>query len=62
MQDKTVAPYNTEHLVAALTKTGAKVTAQYYPKANHSDLIAALSIPARGRVPVLAAVKEFIVV
>lgn len=60
MQDKTVAPYNTEHLAKALTAAGAPVITHYYAKANHGDLVAGLSIPARGRVPVLAAVSEFI--
>jgi acetyl esterase/lipase len=60
MQDKTVAPYNTEHLARALTAAGAKVTADYYPDASHGDLVAGFSIPARGRVPVLAAVSKFI--
>jgi len=60
MQDKTVAPFNTEHLAKALTVAGARVTADYYPHANHGDLVAGFSIPARGRVPVLAAVSKFI--
>jgi len=61
MQDKTVAPYNTEHLAHALSAVGVKVATQFYPKASHSDLLAALSIPARGRLPVLEAIHEFIV-
>lgn len=60
MQDKTVSPHNTEHLAKALTAVGASVKADYYPQANHGDLVAGFSIPARGRVPVLAAVSEFI--
>jgi acetyl esterase/lipase len=60
MQDTTVAPYNTQHLVSSLTAVGVPVTANYYAKANHGDLVAAFSIPARRRVPVLAAVSEFI--
>lgn len=60
MQDKTVAPYNTEHLASALTAAGAKVTAHYDAKASHGDLVAALSIPARRRAPVLSEVADFI--
>ena len=60
MQDKTVSPHNTEHLAKALAAVGASVKADYYPQANHGDLVAGFSIPARGRVPVLTAVSEFI--
>jgi acetyl esterase/lipase len=60
LRDKTVSPHNTEHLAKALTAVGASVTANYYPQANHGDLVAGFSIPARRRVPVLAAVSEFI--
>ncbi|MGC3979974.1 MAG: alpha/beta hydrolase [Steroidobacteraceae bacterium] len=60
MQDKTVAPKNTVNLAKALTDVGVPVTVNYYPKASHSDLIAAFSIPARGRVPALSEVQRFI--
>ncbi|MGE0115348.1 MAG: alpha/beta hydrolase [Steroidobacteraceae bacterium] len=60
MQDRTVAPGNTVNLTKALTATGASVTARYYQHADHGDLVAAFSIPARRRVPVLEALRQFI--
>lgn len=58
--DKTAAPKNTINLAQALRAVGASVQMEIYPQANHSDLIAAFSIPARKRVPVLMEAQRFI--
>lgn len=60
MEDKTVAPNNTVNLTKALSALGAPVTAKYYPQADHGDLVAAFSIPARKRLPVLDEIQQFI--
>lgn len=60
LSDTEVLPRNTINLVAAMRKHGGSVQAQYYAGVNHIDIIAALSIPARGRAPVLADMKKFI--
>lgn len=60
LKDKTVGTHNTVNLTRALTAVGAQVTAKYYAQAQHGDLVAAFSIPARKRVPVLAEVQQFI--
>jgi hypothetical protein len=31
-----------------------------YPKLSHADTVAALSVPARGRAPVLEDIKQFV--
>lgn len=58
--DQTVDPANTQHLAAALRRVGVAVQTREYAGASHSDLIAALSIPARKRLPVLADISSFI--
>jgi acetyl esterase/lipase len=60
LKDKTVGVHNTVNLTKASTALGAQVTAKYYPQAQHGDLVAGFSIPARRRVPVLAEVQQFI--
>ncbi len=60
LKDKTVGTHNTVNLTRALTALGGPVSAKYYPDAEHSDLVAAFSIPARKRVPVLEEVQRFI--
>lgn len=60
LKDKTAGPHNTLNLTQALTALGAPVTADYYPEAGHADLVAAFSIPARRRAPVLQAVQQFV--
>ncbi len=59
LQDHTVVPDNTRHLEQALRSQGVPVTVHYYPQASHSDVVAAFSIPARGRVSVLDDVRAF---
>lgn len=58
--DQTVNPANTLHLAQALRAVGARVQTREYPGAGHSDLVAALSIPGRRRLPVLMEVMAFI--
>ena len=60
LADKEVLPRNTIHLTAAMQRCGGSVETHYYKGVNHVDIIAALSIPARGRAPVLAAMTRFI--
>lgn len=60
LKDKTAGPDNALNLTQALTALGAPVTADYYPEAGHADLVAAFSIPARRRVPVLQTVHRFL--
>lgn len=58
--DTAVLPRNTVQLAAAMQRVGGRVQTRYYPDVNHTDIIAALSKPARGRAPVLADIKGFI--
>lgn len=60
LADTNVLPRNTINLVAAIQQQGGSVQARYYAGVNHTDIIAALSIPARGRAPALADIKKFI--
>jgi acetyl esterase/lipase len=60
LKDHTVAPKNTINFAAALRAHGDAVTLREYPKLDHADTVAALSIPARGRAPVLAEIEAFI--
>jgi len=59
LKDTTVVPGNTEHLSAALSASGARVMTKFYASADHGDLIAPFSIPARKRLPVLDDVLLF---
>jgi len=58
--DTTVWPKNSRNLAAALTSKGVVVRLRTYPKLAHADTVAALSIPARGRAPVLSEIEHFI--
>jgi acetyl esterase/lipase len=58
--DQEVLPKNTRNLAAALRASDVRVTLHMYPRLGHADTVAALSKPARGRAPVLAAIAEFI--
>jgi acetyl esterase/lipase len=60
MTDTNVLPRNTIKLVAAMQRQGGNVQAHYYEGVNHTDIIAAMSTPARGRAPTLADMKKFI--
>jgi acetyl esterase/lipase len=60
LKDREVWPKNSINLAAALRAQGVRVTLQLYPKLGHADTVAALSIPARGRAPVLADIEAFV--
>jgi acetyl esterase/lipase len=59
LRDKRVNPDNTRSLAAALEHIRAPVTTQYFPQADHADLVAAFS-PARKSLPVLPDILAFI--
>ena len=59
-QDETVDPRNSETLAAALRTQGVSVTLRMLPRLNHSDTIAAFSVPLRRRAPVLDETVAFI--
>jgi acetyl esterase/lipase len=60
LADRTVVPKNSINLAAALRAQGVDVTLKLYPKADHADTVAALSIPARERAPTLADITAFL--
>ena len=60
LRDTTVRPRNTRNLAAALTRLGVPVTLCLYPNLQHADTVAALSVLARNRAPVLADIAQFI--
>jgi len=59
-QDKTVAPFNSTHLAAALRSRGVAVTLRMYPTLAHAGTIAALSELGRSIAPVLTDIKTFV--
>ncbi len=58
--DQTVRPRNSINLAAALRAHGVPATLKLYPKLEHGDTVAALSLPARGRAPTLADIEAFV--
>ena len=58
--DQTVFKKNTVNLARAVRDAGGDVRTGFYPDCDHTQLLAALSIPMRGRWPVLADVAAFI--
>ncbi len=60
LADQTVRPKNSINLAAALQAQGVAVQLRTYPGLGHSDTVAALSVPARGRAPALAEVAAFV--
>lgn len=60
LADTNVLSRNTINLVAAMQQHNGNVQAHYYAGVNHTDIIAALSIPARNRAPTLVDIKKFI--
>jgi len=58
--DQTVWPKNARNLAAALIAKGDSVRLKIYPKLEHADTVAALSVPARGRAPVLTDIADFV--
>jgi acetyl esterase/lipase len=59
-KDETVLPRNTINMAAALKACGAPVTLRLYPTLKHADTVASLSLPARGRAPLLAEIAAFV--
>ena len=60
LKDDTVRPKNSRNLAAALGARGVPVTLKLYPKVEHADTVAALSLPARGRAPTLTDIAAFV--
>jgi acetyl esterase/lipase len=60
LRDDTVWPKNSRNLASALAARGVPVTLKLYPKLEHADTVAALSLPARGRAPTLADIAAFV--
>jgi acetyl esterase/lipase len=60
MRDDTVWPKNSRNLATALSARDVPVTLKLYPRIGHADTVAALSLPARGRAPVLADIAGFV--
>ena len=57
--DTLVSPSNTIDMAAALRARGDHVEMRIYPGKSHADTVAALSVPARRRAPVLQEIAEF---
>jgi acetyl esterase/lipase len=60
LEDHVVLPKNTLNLAAALKAVDVPVSLEVYPKLSHADTVAALSLPARGRAPVLLDIRQFV--
>ncbi len=60
LKDESVWPRNSVNLAAALEALGVPVTLKLYPKLTHSDTVAALSAPLRGKAPILADIRGFL--
>jgi len=60
LKDHTVNPNNTRNLTAALQAIGGRVRVEYFPDADHGDLLAAFSSLTRHRLPVLQEINNFI--
>jgi len=58
--DQTVWIRNTRNLSAVLQNLGAPVAARYYDGLGHGGLLATLSVPLRGRAPVLDEIEQFV--
>ena len=58
--DKLVAVKNSVNLNRELTKAGNPVTIHLYPGLSHPDTVLALSVPFRGKAPILAEVADFL--
>ena len=59
--DDTVWPKNSRNLAAVLSGKGVAVTLRLYPTLRHADTVAALSLAARGRAPVISEIRHFVV-
>jgi dipeptidyl aminopeptidase/acylaminoacyl peptidase len=60
LDDDSVWPRNSINLAAALEALGVPVILKLYPRLTHSDTVAALSAPLRGRAPILADIRGFL--
>jgi acetyl esterase/lipase len=60
VNDTLVSVKQTEVLRDTLRANHVRVETELYPGLSHADTVAALSIPARGRAPVLDHVAKFI--
>lgn len=58
--DDTVRPKNTIALAAKLRMSGVAVSERLYPGLDHKDTLLALSVPFRGKAPILADASEFL--
>jgi acetyl esterase/lipase len=58
--DDTVRPRNTTSLAAKLRRAGVAVEERMYPGLSHADTLLALSVPFRGKAPVLAETTAFL--
>jgi acetyl esterase/lipase len=59
-KDKLVAVKNSVNLDRALKAAGNPVTLRLYPGLSHSDTVLALSVPFRGKAPILNEVTAFL--
>jgi acetyl esterase/lipase len=60
LEDRIVGPQNSRNLAAALSAHGVPVTLRQYPTLDHTDTAAAMSLPGRGRAPILADIAAFV--
>jgi acetyl esterase/lipase len=60
LDDWLVSVHQTEALRDALRRNDVRVQAELYPDRGHADMIAAFSVPGRGRAPVLDDAVKFI--
>lgn len=60
LDDHVVSVHQTEALRDALRRNDVRVEAALYPDRGHADMVAALSVPARHRAPVLDDAVKFI--
>ena len=60
LEDRIVRPQNSRNLAAALSAHGVPVTLRQYPTLDHTDTAAAMSLPGRGRAPILADIAAFV--
>jgi acetyl esterase/lipase len=59
-KDRLVAVKNSVNLDRALTQAGNPATLHLYPGLSHPDTVLALSVPFRGKAPILAEVTDFL--
>lgn len=57
--DKLVGPYNSVNLDRALLAAGNRSTLHLFPGLSHPDTVLALSVPFRGKAPILSEMTAF---